>query len=545
MLRSFCIGFASLLFIVAPLIGQDAEKSIVNQGILIDALKELQIGNIEKAQELFIKIKYLPETKGISNYYLSRIYRGQGKYDEALSAIDASIEADSKNKWYLVMKANLAEDLGQFASIGKVYQSLYELEPDNYTYYDNAALNFLKAEDPINTLIVLDAAQLKFGLVPPIAIKKAKILSLDKKSKKAISLLEECLALYPGHQELIEELLLIAREENNASLLKKYQPTLKQEVNLSPTNETELSKIIESTHVNLDDKLKALIKQLSDYVLNNNKQGVQNLLPYADKLAKDFPDQVKVYAFRADLFYQLDDYVAATLNYTKCISTGVVPFSVWENLLTCLQVLKHWNALLYYSNQCMDYYPASYLPNYTWLKANYQLKNKEISQNELNTLLTKAKTNSLRTTESLILAAQIYNMMDKKVEADSAWNQALRTDYKELARLEWIVSQSTQPNFKPDVHLAKLISSDRIPPAYKNQLLAQLYFNMKDLTSARTYLEECLKFPISQNKEVYTLAATIYKSLNDIQQANLSLLRSNELSEERMEYPFLNQSKVK
>ncbi|MFZ1299117.1 MAG: hypothetical protein WAT16_13805, partial [Saprospiraceae bacterium] len=51
---------------------QEVEKNLLNQGILIDALKEEQIGNRQKAIDLFIKLKYAPETKGVSNYYLAR-----------------------------------------------------------------------------------------------------------------------------------------------------------------------------------------------------------------------------------------------------------------------------------------------------------------------------------------------------------------------------------------------------------------------------------------------------------------------------------------
>lgn len=44
---------------------------------------------------------------------------------------------------------------------------------------------------------------------------------------------------------------------------------------------------------------------------------------------------------------------------------------------------------------------------------------------------------------------------------------------------------------------------------------------------------------------MFQMAASIYEALGDTQQANLSLVTANEFSEERMEYPFMLQSKGK
>lgn len=216
---------------------------------------------------MFIKLKYAPETKGVSNYYLARIYREQGKHDEAMSAIDESIAAEPQNKWYLILKANLAEDYGQFQIIADVYQKLSQLEPDNYTYYDNAALNYLKAEDFDKALIVLNASELHFGLLPPIGIKNPKYW-FYRKIKKALSLLEECLIKYPGHLEIIEEIRTIALEENNTDILTKYglKPKSADVDSQNQQAQQDLTNLINSTTVSLDEKIKSIIKTLTDYI---------------------------------------------------------------------------------------------------------------------------------------------------------------------------------------------------------------------------------------------------------------------------------------
>lgn len=538
--------FLSILVYFTAL-SQDVEKNLLNQGILIDALKEEQIGNRQKAIDLFIKLKYAPETKGVSNYYLARIYREQGKHDEAMSAIDESIAAEPSNKWYLTLKANLAEDYGQFVIIAQVYQKLSQLEPDNYTYYDNAALNYLKAEDFENALIVLNAAQLNFGLLPPIGIKKSKILVLQKKSKKALSLLEECLIKYPAHKELIEEIRTIALEENNTDLLNKYGSKSKSADSelQNQQSQQDLAMLINAKSVSLDEKIKAVIKTLSDYIKNSNTQGIQSLIPLTNDLIGQYPESPKTYALMADLYFQMDDLVHACRYYIKTISLGTVPYSVWENLLNCLISLKHWNALYYYSNACMDYYPAQSFPNYGQLLASLQLNKVDFAESDLKSLLLKTKNNPVKNTDALILAARLYKMNQNLVASDSAWQQALRTNYNELALLEYSLDLSNINSPVSDATLANLLKSSQVHPATKFYKIARIYFNRKDYTKARNYLEEALKYPIAKNKETYQLAASVYAALGDTQQANLSLVTANEFSEERMEYPYMLQTKEK
>lgn len=524
---------------------QEAEKNLQNQSTLIDALKEEQIGNRQKAIELFIKLKYAPETKGVSNYYLARIYREQGKHDEAMSAIEESILSEPQNKWYLILKANLAEDYGQFQIIAQVYQKLSQLEPDNYTYYDNAALNYLKAEELENALVVLNAAQLNFGILPPICIKKSKILVLQKKSKKALSILEECLEKYPGHSELIEEILTIAKDENNSILLNKYGPKISNSENQHQQSNQDQNNLILDPNVSMDTKIKTIIQTLTDCIKNSNSQGIQALIPFTNELIKQDPENPKPFALMADLYFQLDDLMHACRYYTKTVALGAVPYSVWDNLLNCLMTLNHWNALFYYSNLCMEDYPAQSFPNYTKLLASSQLKKVDFSETELKSLLLKSKNNPLRNTNTLILAARLYKMNQMLAASDTAWQQALRSNFNELALMEYSLDQSAINGSVTDGTITSLLKSGQLNDAVKFFKIAKIYYNRKDFTKARTYLEEALKFPISKNKESYLLAASIYDALGDKQQASLSLVTANEYSEESMDYPFMLQSKEK
>ncbi|MBK8643959.1 MAG: hypothetical protein IPN15_17645 [Saprospiraceae bacterium] len=68
----------------------------------------------------------------------------------------------------------------RYEQVAGVYEELIIIEPQNYTFYDLAAINYLKSGKSEKALTILDKAQLKFGPMPPLVLKKAEILKIQK-----------------------------------------------------------------------------------------------------------------------------------------------------------------------------------------------------------------------------------------------------------------------------------------------------------------------------------------------------------------------------
>ncbi|HEX5625690.1 MAG TPA: tetratricopeptide repeat protein [Saprospiraceae bacterium] len=325
---------------------QEKEKMIVHQSTLIDALREEQTGNRTKAIGLLEKLKYEPEFKAVSLYYLARWYASDGKTSEAYQAITESVTTEPDNKWYLVFKANLAEEQGLYAETAETYRLLGKLEPEAYTHLDNTAFFYLKAGDPEKALDILNAAEQKFGLLPPLAIKKSYLLKQTGKEKKAIELLERCLAQYPNHTGLLEQLLQLSHEQKWNAGIEKYGGLLQQ---LDPGNTVllkylrsnpanpespgdNLSGIISSESYAMDDKIKFMIQNMEGLMRKPDTAGLRALIPFALQLVTQAPHDPKPYALAGDLYYQLDDLFSARLQYIRSTEQGPVPYTVWDNL---------------------------------------------------------------------------------------------------------------------------------------------------------------------------------------------------------------------
>jgi len=166
----FVFGLYCLIYL--PAFSQKTTTQIELESKLIDAIKEEEIGNPEKAILILEKMRYEPDTKATVNYYLARLYEKSSRHEEALLAIQESVLADPGNKWFKVFKANLLEKTARYEQVANVFEELVKIEPQNYTFYDLAAINYLKAEKSEKALIILDQAQIKFGPMPPLVLKK-------------------------------------------------------------------------------------------------------------------------------------------------------------------------------------------------------------------------------------------------------------------------------------------------------------------------------------------------------------------------------------
>jgi tetratricopeptide (TPR) repeat protein len=83
----------------------------------------------------------------VANFYLAKSLQALGKTEDALLAASRSVQADPANKWYLLLKCHLSEQLFMPLRAAEGYMELAKLEPGNYTFYDNAAFQFKSAGD--------------------------------------------------------------------------------------------------------------------------------------------------------------------------------------------------------------------------------------------------------------------------------------------------------------------------------------------------------------------------------------------------------------
>ncbi|MBK9107144.1 MAG: hypothetical protein IPM92_01865 [Saprospiraceae bacterium] len=521
-----------LIILSTNLHAQNQSSSTDKESMMIEALKEELIGNIQKSIDILEKLKYEAEFKSVSYYLLSRMYFSQGKKEEALNSINQSLITEPNNKWYLLLKSNIAENLSLAEQAAECNVSLYQIEPNIYTYYDNAAYHYLQAGSYPKAFEVLDKAELVFGLSPEIAIKKAFILGETQKFKKAVEILERCLIQYKDHQEIIGHLQTISQKSNDVKL-KEYLQN-KYPINNSPlisTNTTDLN-LLDAVYANpnadIDTKIKSLLNILQN-IDQKDTQKIASLQKYTNQLLTAYPTHVKSHCVSADLYFLQNNYPLAKQHYIQAIGLGNVPYAVWDNLLISLIELAHWNTCIQYSKSCLDYYPNQSKPYYFLALAYFKIRDYEKANSQLLTLSLMQRHKKNMPSDFLILQAKINEAL--KLDAQKLWDQSIELDSSKTGELERLLmlcslnpEEFTLTQEKPEGFIYK--------PSFRTYcLLAELYYCAKNYPLANKYIELALSQHAFINTELHTLAANIYKQSGLTEKSNQHFHWAETLSE--------------
>ncbi|MBK8954835.1 MAG: hypothetical protein IPM34_04665 [Saprospiraceae bacterium] len=526
-------GLCFLLF--NPSFGLTAQtgSGVVDQeSLLVDALKEELIGNQQKAIDILEKLKHDPEFTSVSNYILSRIYFAQGKKEEAYHAIELSIRYEPDNKWYLLLKSNIAENLALPEAAAACHEELFRLEPNEYKHYDNAAYHHLQSGSFANALRVLDKAESVFGITPEIAIKKSFILGETKKFKKAVELLENCLTKYNGHSEMVAHLHALTEKSNDKNLKEqvysKYPPE-KQVPDLQGNSFDQLlDAVFNNPASDLDTKIKSLASVMEKMASENNAQ-LKELMKYTDALLKAYPSEVKTHCITADLFYILDDLSTAKLHYTQAVELGNVPYLVWENLLQTLENMAHWNDAKKYAIACLDYYPNQSYPHYLFALACFKTGEYSLAKSKLATLEIMQRHKKNPSVQLYLLYAKVLDALNS--DSKNYWEKALANDPTQVVILEKYLSDCTLKKAL-DSHDPKILSSMATSDHYKiNCLLAAFYECTGDFQKARKHMEFSLNQKQFINSEIHSLAARIFEKTGADLESKIQIRLANELGE--------------
>ncbi len=524
----------------AQVIQEQIPSSIESQ--LLDATKYELIGNLDKALELLEKMRSIPETKATVYYKLARIYLSKSRLEDALNAILESTISDSTNKWTLIFEANLLESIGRYSESAKVYEQLARLEPNNYTMYDLAALNYTKAELTSNAIAVLDKAQTKFGLMPELCIKKAKLFVALKDTKKAIELLNASSKVYPKHIELLQNQYQIYQLLGNQNMM---DATLEKIKILDPStsiltpikNNSQagyLDKVLEEIHSTKD--LDALIKSLIPFIQSADSNQLKKLIKISDELVQMYNNDVKVWALRGDLFFISEQFLESIRAYSNAVEIDNVPYSVWENYIVSMIKMNHWKSIKDKANTALDYYPNQAFLYYSLALSQLHLMETEEALIQLKQFELMIKSNSDRMNEAEILKASILEVQKKYSESEKIWNQLLSKTANDLAIIEYCFYVTKRSSNIPKDKLNMAFQNRNLSLSYLLSRKAAIFYQLKEKMIAKNDILKCLELPSGQNPENYELAYNILKDLGEVESSKLLLLKARELSDNKNYY---------
>lgn len=525
----------------------NAQQEVVSKDILIanefiDAFRLEQIGSIEKAQEIYEKLIIEPTAKANAHYQLARIYDKQNKIDLAINAINQSTIADPTNKWSYIFKANLLEKYASYKQVAECYEQLMKIEPNNYTFYDNAAINYLKVDNLNQSMNVLNQAEKKFGLSPSIAVKKANLFTLQKKENKAIEVLETAIKQYPHHTELYPELILLCKKNNIDDKVKTYTNTLanydsqhpflnKNEPSSKIENNGSLEEIIAKESLDINFKIKLLLPILKEYANNPSNEQKSQLLKLAKSLCNQYKTDPKPYVLLGDIYFQTNDWINARNAYIESIQNGIVPYNVYDNLILSLTELEAWISIEKYTLQALDIYPNQANLFYNLARAQYEQNNHPEALNNVDQTLLMTRSNNELKGEANCLKARILQAMKKENNAKEFWTNAITNNNSPLVTIQYQLNELQQKQKCDESALSKAMEDKSLSLFLKLFKQAEISYARSQYQESIKSIQEILIKEPNTKPSVYLLLSKNYKKLNNITEAIANAQKALELSE--------------
>jgi tetratricopeptide (TPR) repeat protein len=73
------------------------------------------------------------------------MFFGSGQNETAKQYITSAVKLDPKNKWYLILNAEILGNLKQYGEAVKIYEQILKNYPEEYEFYYNWAFALLRS----------------------------------------------------------------------------------------------------------------------------------------------------------------------------------------------------------------------------------------------------------------------------------------------------------------------------------------------------------------------------------------------------------------
>lgn len=420
----------------------DREK-VVNTSLLIDAVKEKNIGNLEAAiTNLNLLINSNPQND-VAFYQRSLVWQQQNKLDQALEDGQKAVEIMPENEWYLLNLAELHETLKHYPQASKIRENLIVKSPQNLDYRYDLVIDYIYSdrwEDAINQYNEIEK---QAGVTEDISLAKHRIWLYLKKPLNAANEIKLLIAAFPaenryplllGDLYLKNRMLSLAKEQYDKSLamnnmsaymsLAEYYRTREN----SDSTEYCLLKAFSEPSVSIDLKVPVMLSYYN--LAQKNPAQKKSAYPLLDAIVKAHPEDPKGWSVMGDFLLSDKRYGEAKSAFMKVLDYDQSKYVVWEELLKILVNESSFDTAIVYSNRAIEYFPSQ--PFLFYVKGISHFMKKDY--NEAISALETGKNLVLDPNgmylEMFIYLGESYHKTANNSRSDAAFDKVLELDPK-------------------------------------------------------------------------------------------------------------------
>jgi len=411
--------------------------------LFYDALKDKMLGNLPQAKSKLIQAIRVDPRNDAAHFEMAQIYLQEGNLDQALSSANLALKFNPQNIWY---KRVLVEIYAQRAEWSKQIALLQEIAKQTPGQTDvlyelaDACIMVRKYEEALKLYAQIEKLE---GYSEDLLIRKKNLyLSLGKPGK-AIEEIRKLVEKVPDEYEyrrILAEVYLMNRQPEKA--LEQYEEILKRDPQNSfvhfsladyyrkqGNNERSFEEL-KLAFMNPDADVNLKIQVLASYfeITEAYPELKNQALTLCEKLIEVSPDDSRAHALYGDFLFRDERFKEARTQYEQALEGDKSRYSVWNQLLLCLNELGETQKLNELSSEASDLFPQQAVFFLYKGLSFMQLKQYEQAVEAL-------REGSLIGTDNKALAVQFlaslgdsYHHLARYSESDQAYEEALLSD---------------------------------------------------------------------------------------------------------------------
>ena len=476
----------------------------------INAVKERLIGNYENAEIILREIINDNPSHDAAHFEYAQVLMAQHKTLEAQLELKKAIELNDTNFWYKIMLGDIYNMTQNYIEAENLWKSITEQYPDNVEYLYNYALTLVYQNKFKEAIKIYDKMELQTGVNEEIISVKHNIWIHLKDIDKAGKELNKLVEAYPYE---IKYYLQIADFYNVNGMSKKAIPYIEKAQKIDPNNvdiniilynyyvsekkskeafET-LQKVFAATSLPIDEKIKIIMRYFP--LISNNQQYNKEAFILLDLLIKAHPDSPMAWSVYGDFLSKDNQFGKAANAYEKVLQYDKSKYLVWEQYLSLLVELKHWEKALEESNKAKELFPTQALPYFICGLVSYQNKDWNKAIDNLEEGSKYISDNKGLLLQTYFYLAESYNNTQDFKKSDEYFEKILVKDPNNILVLNNYGYFLSLRNERLDYALVLAEKANKLAPgnAVYEDTYGWIFFKKGNLEQAEVWVKKALE----------------------------------------------------
>ncbi len=477
-----------------------------------DATTQKILGNEKEALSLFL-LCIAKDPKNAGAYFeVASLYNQLKQPTVGVSYAKQAADLEPKNKWFLVLYADLLVQTGKIKQASKVYDQLLKIAPDDQDYQLQKADILIYLKQYKGAIAIYDKLEKKLGIIPEIILQKQKLYLAQGKYDAAEKEMERLIAAFPNEPEyygMFAEFYLNINKKEKAMVM--FQKVLELDPtnpiihlamanyyqdNNQPEKAYEYLKLaFNNPEVEIDNKIKIM---LSYYELSaNNAQRKKEAEELMDILLKVHPEEPKAWSMKGDFLLRDEKIDEAILAFEKVVEYQADKYPVWNQLLQLYAEKGMYDKLESQSAKAIELFPSMPLFYYYHGYGNYLKGNYEISLESYQSGKDLIVNDPMMKIKFLVGMAEVYGELKKWSEAEANYESALAIQGNNTLALKsysyYLCNTSKTPNLTKAREL--IDRAKKIEPSNYEVLhvIAWIEYKSGNLPEALNMIQSCIQ----------------------------------------------------